>query len=94
MKKTSYTGEERGLNRADRRDRRRQKRENNEHIIAPLDNGKVLPRLTENIPLVPKNAKQSFLISCIHHSTIIIDAQLLAQLVVQSLHGLPHCMEQ
>ena len=70
MKKTSYTGEERGLNRADRRDRRRQKRVSNEQQIVPLDN-KFLPRLTENIPLVPKNAKQSFLISCIHHSTIV-----------------------
>ena len=71
MKKSSYSNNERGLNRADRRDRRRQKRENNEHIVAPLDNGKYLPRLTENIPLVPKNAKQSFLISCIHNATII-----------------------
>ena len=51
MKKSSYSNNERGLNRADRRDRRRQKRENNEHNnVVPLDNGKVLPRLTENIP--------------------------------------------
>ena len=72
MKKSSYSNTERGLNRADRRDRRRQKRENNEHNnVVPLDNGKILPRLTENIPLVPKNAKQSFLVSCIHNSTII-----------------------